>query len=76
MEQAQERSDDEQPIFVGYNPAIKSAKRPREERDGDEDVPDLSEYLAGFRINKKQQIALCRTYANHLAAALRSTEQD
>lgn len=75
MEQAQERSDDE-PIYAGHHPASKSAKRPRQEHDRDEDVPDLADYLAGFRINKKQQIALCRTYANHLAAALRSTEQD
>jgi len=33
--------------------------------------PDLSEYFAPFKMDKTQVIAMCRTYANHLAQQVR-----
>jgi len=80
MEQhAQEHSEDER--IGNTTRGTKSIKRPRDAlvmAAEEEDVPDLGEYFQQFTygITKKQQIAVCRTYANHLAAALRSAEQD
>lgn len=57
--------------------AGKGLKRPRERLvENDDDVPDLAEYLSSFDMTKKQQIAVCRTYANHLAAAIRAVKED
>jgi len=78
MEQhAQERSDDNNDAHTTRG--TKSIKRPRDAiimAAEEEDVPDLAEYFHQFGMTKKQQIAVCRTYANHLAAALRSVDQD
>lgn len=36
-----------------------------------DDVPDLGEYFANFGLPNESQIAMCRTYANYLAALTR-----
>jgi len=37
-------------------------------------LPDVGAYLANFRLDPQQQIALCRTWANYLAAKNRPTK--
>lgn len=62
---------------VARAPAGKGVKRPRAAlplEEEERDVPDLADYLGSFNLLKKQQVAICRTYANHLAAALRAVE--
>lgn len=36
-----------------------------------EECPDLGEYFSGFELTAVSQIAMCRTYANYLAALSR-----
>lgn len=50
-------------------------KKPRslyyaeEELDSSEDNPDLAEYFATYNLKQTSIIAMCRTYANYLAAS-------
>ena len=48
---------------------------PEDESDASAAEPDLSIYFASFGLSTHSQIALCRTYANHLAARARSLSQ-
>lgn len=57
-------------------------KRPRStyidllanEEDEEDDDPDLAGYLAMFNIDDHAKIAVCRAYANYLAARMRKTK--
>jgi len=79
---AQQHSSSEEQGLAGLTQAAvkarpgKSTKRPRQRTPTDDDVPDLSRFFEDHEMSKKQQIAICRTYANHLAAALRATEEN
>lgn len=64
-------SDEEEP-FTPHPPHV-SGKRPRptfrsEEEEGEDLLPLLSDFFADFEISVPDQIAICRSYASHLAA--------
>lgn len=42
-----------------------------DEAEGSEDEPDLASYFSKFGLDPSSQIAMCRTYANYLAALVR-----
>lgn len=67
-----EPSPDVDEEIIEHDRAYKDNFRKRmacdEELQGE---PDLAEYFAPFRMSKPQVIAMCRTYANHLAQQVR-----
>jgi len=72
--QAQPQSEEAPPSPPTKQHPGKGLKRPRRYTPTDDDVPDLGRFFEDYDLGKKAQIAVCRTYANHLAAALRSIE--
>jgi len=74
--QAQQPSEEAPPSPIAQQHAGKGLKRPRRYTPNDDDVPDLGRFFEDYDLSKKAQIAICRTYANHLAAALRSVDEN
>jgi len=65
-----EISDDEE--IVEHHDAYQTNFRKRIACDEEyPQEPDLAEYFAPFKMDKTQVIAMCRTYANHLAQQVR-----
>lgn len=65
-------SDEEEIIFTP-KPPQKGGKRPRptfhsDSEEGEDLLPLLSDFFSDFEIAIPDQIAICRSYASHLAA--------
>jgi len=67
-----EPSPEEDEEIIEHDRAYKANFRKRLACDEElVDEPDLAEYFAPFKMSKPQVIAMCRTYANHLAQQVR-----
>lgn len=65
-------SDDEEDVFTPRAPP-QAGKRPRptlhsDEEEGEDLLPLLSDFFSDYEISVADQIAICRSYASHLAA--------
>lgn len=70
-------SDEENPFQTTSGPAH-PAKRPRPNFDEEEEedlLPLLSDFFADFEVSVSDQISICRTFASHLAACVKSQKK-